>query len=107
METSRGKIEFNTLINCAGENALGIAERLGAPVEEYEDMPILGKYAKSIRPVSDSFKHMVYPLPEKGNFTLGVHSTLTTDGHVKIGPTGSGKWATTSPFQYAKLLMSE
>ena len=30
---------------------------------------------------------LVYPVPEEGAYVLGVHSTLTTDGSVKIGPT--------------------
>jgi L-2-hydroxyglutarate oxidase LhgO len=30
---------------------------------------------------------LVYPVPAPGAYVLGVHSTLTTSGHVKIGPT--------------------
>jgi len=30
---------------------------------------------------------LVYPVPVKGAFVLGVHSTLTVSGHIKIGPT--------------------
>ena len=30
---------------------------------------------------------LVYPVPAEGAYVLGVHSTLTTSGHVKIGPT--------------------
>jgi L-2-hydroxyglutarate oxidase LhgO len=29
---------------------------------------------------------LVYPVPEKHSFFLGVHSTITIDGFVKIGP---------------------
>jgi L-2-hydroxyglutarate oxidase len=32
---------------------------------------------------------LVYPVPVKGAYFLGVHSTLTIDGYVKIGPTAS------------------
>ena len=30
---------------------------------------------------------LVYPVPVKGAFVLGVHSTLAVSGHVKLGPT--------------------
>ena len=30
---------------------------------------------------------LVYPVPVKGAFVLGVHSTLAISGHVKLGPT--------------------
>lgn len=30
---------------------------------------------------------LVYPVPVKGAFVLGVHSTLASSGHVKLGPT--------------------
>jgi L-2-hydroxyglutarate oxidase LhgO len=30
---------------------------------------------------------LVYPVPAEGAYVLGVHSTLTTDGYVKVGPT--------------------
>ena len=30
---------------------------------------------------------LVYPVPVKGAYVLGVHSTITVDGRVKVGPT--------------------
>ena len=30
---------------------------------------------------------LVYPVPVKGAYVLGVHSTITTDGRLKVGPT--------------------
>lgn len=32
---------------------------------------------------------MVYPIPLPGAYTLGVHSTISPSGHMKIGPTTS------------------
>ena len=37
--------------------------------------------------MGDRFNMLVYPVPVKGAFVLGVHSTLAVSGHVKIGPT--------------------
>lgn len=33
------------------------------------------------------YKTLVYPVPIKGAYFLGVHSTLTVDGKMKVGPT--------------------
>ena len=30
---------------------------------------------------------LVYPVPVKGAYVLGVHSTLALSGHIKLGPT--------------------
>ena len=37
--------------------------------------------------MGDMYKMLVYPVPVKGAFVLGVHSTLAVSGHVKLGPT--------------------
>ena len=40
-------------------------------------------------PLSHKYNSIVYPIPLKGAYTLGVHSTMTPSGHIKIGPTTS------------------
>jgi (S)-2-hydroxyglutarate dehydrogenase len=47
-----------------------------------------GLYCMSKTPLSD-YNTIVYPIPLKGAFTLGVHSTMTPEGYIKIGPTTS------------------
>jgi L-2-hydroxyglutarate oxidase len=47
---------------------------------------IKGRYAISNEP-NNNLKMLVYPVPAEGAYVLGVHSTLTTDGYVKVGPT--------------------
>ena len=37
--------------------------------------------------LKENYKMHVYPVPIKGAQNLGVHSTLTVDGYLKIGPT--------------------
>lgn len=49
-------------------------------------VPFKGRYAISTEPQS-KLKTLVYPVPEEGAYVLGVHSTLTTEGFVKVGPT--------------------
>ena len=48
-----------------------------------------GQYLISDRPLDHIYRTLVYPVPKKGSFFLGVHSTITSDGYVKIGPTVS------------------
>jgi len=47
-------------------------------------LPIKGNYLISNRPMND-IKTLVYPIPIN-KAMIGVHSTITTDGYVKIGP---------------------
>ena len=37
--------------------------------------------------MGEKYRMLVYPVPIKGAFVLGVHSTLAVTGHVKLGPT--------------------
>jgi L-2-hydroxyglutarate oxidase LhgO len=46
-------------------------------------------YSISDIPLDHIYKTLVYPVPVKGAHFLGVHSTITVDGYVKVGPTVS------------------
>ena len=48
-----------------------------------------GLYCMSKKPLDHKYNTIVYPIPLRGTFTLGVHSTMTPDGHMKVGPTTS------------------
>ena len=48
-----------------------------------------GLYVYSKEPLGAKYNSIVYPIPLKGAYTLGVHSTMTPEGHMKIGPTTS------------------
>ena len=51
-------------------------------------LPLKGRYAISKDAnFGDKFKMLVYPVPLPGAFVLGVHSTLSISGHLKLGPT--------------------
>ena len=56
---------------------------------ELDIFPMLGLYCMSKRPLEQEYNTIVYPIPLKGAYTLGVHSTMTPDGYIKIGPTTS------------------
>lgn len=72
------------MINAAGLDSLEIAQKMGAATQ-LKMVPIKGRYAISKEP--GNIKMLVYPVPVEGAYVLGVHSTLTPGGYVKIGPT--------------------
>ena len=84
VETDTEAIKYDYLINAAGLDSLRLAQAAGHGLN-FRMVPFKGRYAISTAP-----KHLnmlVYPVPEEGAYVLGVHSTLTTDGYVKVGPT--------------------
>lgn len=83
--TAAGEIEAGYLINCAGLYADEVALSYGVG-GDYVMMPFKGVYLKwsgERLPVRTN----IYPVPNLKNPFLGVHFTITADGHVKIGPT--------------------
>ena len=75
----------NWIVNCAGGRSLNIAQKFGAG-SKYSQMPFLGTYV-SIDSKKIPLRTLVYPVPHPVNPFLGVHTTLTINGIVKIGPT--------------------
>lgn len=73
------------IINAAGLYADKVARDLGFS-EQYRILPFKGLYLYSDEPVG-AVKTHIYPVPNIKNPFLGVHFTLTPDGHIKIGPT--------------------
>ena len=85
--TSKGDvIECKYLINAARQQSLDIAHEHGIGLD-YDFFPIKGLYSLSDKKLDHIYKTLVYPVPIKGAYFLGVHSTLTVDGKMKIGPT--------------------
>jgi L-2-hydroxyglutarate oxidase len=84
LQFNGSRIKYRHLINCAGSQALKIAQGFGAG-KDYSIMPFLGTYAY-VDSKSLPLQTLVYPLPHPVNPFLGVHFTVTTDGLTKIGP---------------------
>jgi len=86
IKTSKGNLFAATkLINAAGLYADKVAKDFGFS-KKYTIIPFKGiylKYTGKTNPVHTN----VYPVPNLKNPFLGVHYTVTVDGHVKIGPT--------------------
>lgn len=79
--------EYHYLINCAGLYADKIAKQFGLS-KDYTILPFRGAYLKYNGP-EKIINRNVYPVPNLKNPFLGVHFTITSDNHIKIGPTAS------------------
>lgn len=85
IQTEAGVFSPGYLINAAGLHADTIARAFGFS-EHYRIVPFKGLYLYGDEP-HGSFRTNIYPVPDLRNPFLGVHFTLTVDGHAKIGPT--------------------
>ncbi len=83
--TSDGPIDARYVINCAGLYADRVAKDFGF-CQRYTILPFKGLYLYSDEPHGSLHTH-IYPVPDLKFPFLGVHFTVTVDGHTKIGPT--------------------
>ena len=83
--TSAGTISAGYVINAAGLYADKVARDFGF-CEAWRILPFKGLYLYSSEPAS-AWRTNIYPVPDLRNPFLGVHFTVTVDGHAKIGPT--------------------
>ncbi len=83
--TTNGRYEAGYTVNAAGLYADAIAREFGYS-ETYRILPFKGLYLYSSEPAG-SLRTNVYPVPDIERPFLGVHFTVTVDGHTKIGPT--------------------
>ena len=77
------KYEF--IINAAGGYSLEIAKMMGIK-SDLKLLPFKGLYLKS-RKKFKLFKTNIYPVPDIEQPFLGIHTTLTSDFYLKLGPT--------------------
>jgi L-2-hydroxyglutarate oxidase LhgO len=82
--SNKQNISSKKVINAAGAHSDRLARTLGVGTE-YLCVPFLGKYRKAADKMDS--KTLIYPVPHPLNPFLGVHTTLTLDGYIKIGPT--------------------
>jgi len=85
LTTSSGVYEAGYVVNAAGLFADRLARDYGFS-ERYRILPFKGLYLYSNEPVG-AIRTNIYPVPDLRNPFLGVHATVTVDGHMKIGPT--------------------
>ncbi len=85
VRTSTGVFEAGYVVNAAGLYADQIARDYGFS-EQYRILPFKGLYLYSDE-TPGAIRTHIYPVPDLRNPFLGVHFTVTVDGHAKIGPT--------------------
>lgn len=85
MITSQGEYSAGFVINAAGLHADTVARQFGFG-ERFRIVPFKGLYLYSDEPAG-ILRTNIYPVPDLRNPFLGVHFTVTVDGHAKIGPT--------------------
>lgn len=85
IDTSGGPITAGYVVNCAGLYADRIAKDFGF-CQDFVILPFKGLYLYSSEPAG-RLKTNIYPVPDLKYPFLGVHYTVTVDGHMKIGPT--------------------
>jgi L-2-hydroxyglutarate oxidase LhgO len=85
VKTSRGPVEAGYVVNAAGLYADVVARDFGFGMN-LRVLPFKGLYLYSDEPPG-ALRTNLYPVPDLRNPFLGVHFTVTVDGHVKIGPT--------------------
>lgn len=83
--TAEGEYSAGFVINAAGLQADTVARQFGFG-ERFRIVPFKGLYLYSEEPAG-AFRTNIYPVPDLRNPFLGVHFTVTVDGHAKIGPT--------------------
>jgi L-2-hydroxyglutarate oxidase LhgO len=85
IRTTGGTISARFVINASGLYADRVARDFGFS-QRHRILPFKGLYLAA-EPGAPRFRTHVYPVPDLGMPFLGVHVTLTVDGHSKIGPT--------------------
>lgn len=79
-------IECRVLINCAGLDAMNVAERIECDFKREAPRLYLCKGDYFHYNLGNPFTHLVYPLPEKNTRGLGIHATLDMGGQCRFGP---------------------
>jgi len=85
VKTKTAIYSAKSIINSAGAYAADLAKQVNVGTE-YVCLPFLGAYKKS-KLLSVNPKRLVYPVPNPVNPFLGVHTTITLNSEIKIGPT--------------------
>jgi len=73
------------LVNAAGGTSLRIAQQFGLG-KDFSILPFKGLYLRS-KVKNNRFRTHIYPVPDPRQTFLGIHTTLTYNNFLKLGPT--------------------
>ncbi|MFC5589793.1 L-2-hydroxyglutarate oxidase [Sporosarcina soli] len=85
IETNRGTLKANRVINCAGLHSDRVAAAAGYKTD-MKILPFRGEYFKLVPEKRHLVKHLIYPVPNPKFPFLGVHFTRMISGEVDAGP---------------------
>jgi L-2-hydroxyglutarate oxidase len=85
VETDRGEVRADVLVNCAGLHADRVASMAGVDLPA-RILPFRGEYHELRPEARDLVRGLVYPVPDPRFPFLGVHLTRMVDGSVHAGP---------------------
>ncbi|MEX2582293.1 MAG: L-2-hydroxyglutarate oxidase [Gemmatimonadota bacterium] len=85
LETGRGTMEADYLVNCAGLHADRVLEMTGVR-SPARIVPFRGEYYRLRQDREGLVRNLIYPLPEPGFPFLGVHFTRRITGGIEAGP---------------------
>ncbi len=113
VQTTAGDFSCGHFVNAAGLYADRVARDFGFS-RRYRILPFKGLYLYSDEPAG-ALRTNIYPVPDLRNPFLGVHFTVRSDGHIKIGPTAIpalwrenyGGWANFKPAELLEVLFRE
>ena len=86
IETSKkNKFYFDFLINACGGYSIEVSKIFGIETN-YKLLPFKGLYLKSSQKFK-KFERHIYPVPDMKQPFLGIHTTITSEDYLKLGPT--------------------
>ena len=85
VETSRGELRADALVNCAGLQSDRVAAASGVEPEA-RIVPFRGEYFELVEDRTYLVNGLIYPVPDPRFPFLGVHLTKSTHGGVHAGP---------------------
>ncbi|MDC0383575.1 NAD(P)/FAD-dependent oxidoreductase [Candidatus Marinimicrobia bacterium] len=86
-DSTFSKFSTKILINCSGLYSSQIASSLEPfRLKKIDNHFWKGSYFQINNKLASSIKRLIYPVPDKEMHSLGIHTTKSLDGRVKLGP---------------------
>ena len=82
IETNRGPIDADIIVNCAGLHSDLVANMISP--DQFEIFPCRGNYFKLSKPLE--ITRLIYPVKKKNAPGLGIHLTIDLNNQQKLGP---------------------
>jgi len=84
-------VKSQYVIACGGLMADRLARMMHIDID-FRIIPFRGEYYRLPAKYNDTFKHLIYPVPDPEMPFLGVHLTRMIDGSVTVGPNAVLGW---------------